>query len=83
MSRLFPNAVRSCTSFFGFVLDLMGDGLRFLCLTGHAGLGPGIPEPVEMLLPTQPHSRYFFHKVAARSILGGLHHEYRWERVVA
>ncbi len=33
MSRLFPNAVRSCTSFFDFVLDLMGDGLRFLCLT--------------------------------------------------
>jgi len=28
-----PNAVRSCTSFFGFVLDLMGDGLRFLWLT--------------------------------------------------
>jgi hypothetical protein len=33
MSRFFPNAVRSCTSFFDFVLDLMGDGLRFLCLT--------------------------------------------------
>ena len=33
MSRFFHNAVRSCTSLFGFVLDLMGDGLRFLCLT--------------------------------------------------
>ena len=33
MSRLFPDAVRSCTAFFDFVLDLMGDGLRFLCLT--------------------------------------------------
>jgi transposase InsO family protein len=50
----------------------------------HSSLGPGIP--VEMLLPTQPHRRYFstdLHKVAARSILGGLHHEYRWERVAA
>src|SRR6266699_2626302 len=33
MSQLFRNAVRSCTSLFGFVFDLMGDGLRFLCLT--------------------------------------------------
>ena len=33
MSRLFPNAVRSWTSFFDLVFDLMGDGLRFLCLT--------------------------------------------------
>ena len=52
----------------------------------HASLGPGIPEPVEMLLPTQPHSRYFstdIPKVVARPILGGLHHEYRWERVAA
>jgi transposase InsO family protein len=52
----------------------------------HSSLGPGIPEPVEMLLPTQPHRRYCstdIHKVAARSILGGLHHEYRWERVAA
>src|SRR5438445_583372 len=52
----------------------------------HSSLGPGIPEPVEMLLPTPPHRRYFstdIHKVAARAILGGLHHEYRWERVAA
>src|SRR5260370_11187964 len=33
MSRFFHNAVRSFTSLFGFVLDLTGDGLRFLCLT--------------------------------------------------
>src|SRR4029077_12018931 len=33
MSGFFHNAVRSYTSFFGFVFDLMGDGLRFLCLT--------------------------------------------------
>src|SRR5260370_38888998 len=33
MSQFFRNAVCSCTSLFGFVFDLMGDGLRFLCLT--------------------------------------------------
>jgi transposase InsO family protein len=52
----------------------------------HSSLGPGIPEPVEMLLPTQPHHTYFstdIHKVVARRILGGLHHEYHWERVAA
>src|SRR2546427_8272681 len=32
-SGFFHNAVRSFTSFFGFVFDLMGNGLRFLCLT--------------------------------------------------
>jgi integrase-like protein len=43
----------------------------------HSSLGPGIPEPVEILLPTQPHSRRFstdIHEVAACPILGGLHH---------
>jgi putative transposase len=52
----------------------------------HSSLGPGIPEPAEMLLPTEPHRRYFstdIHEVAARPILGGLHHEYRWERSAA
>src|SRR5260370_32858611 len=33
MSRFFHNAMRSFTWFFGFVFDLMGDGLRFLRLT--------------------------------------------------
>jgi hypothetical protein len=54
----------------------------------HSSLGPGIPEPVEMCLPQQPpaHGRHFSArncKVTARAILGGLHHEYRWERVAA
>ncbi|MGA3295585.1 MAG: integrase core domain-containing protein [Candidatus Acidiferrales bacterium] len=52
----------------------------------HLSLGPGIPEPAEMLFPPQPHGRHFSAndcKVAARGILGGLHHEYRWERIAA
>ena len=40
MSGFFPNAVRSFTSLFGFVLDLMGDGLRFfrLSIRSHSAL---------------------------------------------
>jgi hypothetical protein len=46
------------------------------------------PEPVEMCLPQQPHAhgRHFSAwdcKVAAQATLGGLHHEYRWERSAA
>jgi hypothetical protein len=33
MSRFFHDAVRSFTSFFGFIFDLPVDGLRFLCVT--------------------------------------------------
>lgn len=116
MSGLCRNALRLYTSFFGFVFDLMGDGLRFLFLTvrshsalsaevlflrkqlawvrhdnqgrPHSSLGPGIPEPLQMWLPLQPHSRsrHFTTrncKVAARAIFGSLHHEYRWERSAA
>jgi putative transposase len=52
----------------------------------HLSLGPGIPEPAEILLPPQPHGRHSTAKdckVAARTVLGGLHHEYGWERVAA
>jgi len=52
----------------------------------HSSLGPGIPEPLEMFLPPQllgRHSSGEHCKVEARPILGGLHHEYRWERIAA
>lgn len=46
----------------------------------HQSLGPGIPDQVECTLPAddnhQPGSRN--RRVIAKSILGGLHHEYRW-----
>jgi transposase InsO family protein len=51
----------------------------------HSSLGPGIPEPVGML-PRRSRGRHFSAKdckVASRAILGGLHHEYRWERIAA
>jgi hypothetical protein len=49
-------------------------------------LGPGIPEPAAVFLPVQGHDRHSFAqdcKVAVRAILGGLHHEYRWEWIAA
>jgi putative transposase len=51
----------------------------------HSALGPGLPEqgseesPVRVGRPYPPPA----YKVAARPILGGLHHEYRWQRVAA
>jgi putative transposase len=52
----------------------------------HLSLGPGIPEPAAVFLPLQGHDRHTFAqdcKVAAPAVLGGLHHEYRWERIAA
>jgi putative transposase len=52
----------------------------------HSSLGPGIPESVEILCPPQPRGRHFSardRKVGSRAILGGLHHEYHWERNAA
>jgi putative transposase len=52
----------------------------------HLSLGPGIPEPSEMLLPPKLHGRHFSAKdwkVGARTVMGGLHHEYCWERIAA
>ena len=52
----------------------------------HSSLGPGIPEPAAVFLPWQGHDRHSFAQdcnVAARAVLGGLHHEYRWERIAA
>jgi hypothetical protein len=44
----------------------------------HLSLGPGIPEPAAVFVPWQGHDRHSFAqdcKVAARAVLGGLHHE--------
>jgi putative transposase len=51
----------------------------------HSSLGPGFPEPGSgdsrvRLGGRHPPRAY---KVVARPILGGLHHEYRWQRVAA
>jgi putative transposase len=52
----------------------------------HSSLGPGIPEPAAAFLSLEGHDRHSLakdSKVVARTVLGGLHHEYRWERIAA
>jgi len=54
----------------------------------HLALGPGIPAPLGDHCPfvTQDKHRHELSestRIAARSILGGLHHEYRLERIAA
>jgi hypothetical protein len=49
----------------------------------HASLGPGIPDdPVPRVAPTG-HELERSHRVVTRSVLSGLHHEYRLERLAA
>ena len=50
-----------------------------------SSLGPGIPDPSLGALPVEPsgHRLPLGHQVVARAILGGLHHEYRLQRLAA
>ena len=51
----------------------------------HSSLGPGIPDPRLVDLPVKPcgHRLPLGHRVLSRPILGGLHHEYRVQRLAA
>jgi len=52
----------------------------------HSSLGPGIPDPGEAFATTRNRHRHqLAHdcKVVGRSVLGGLHHEYRLEGIAA
>ena len=52
----------------------------------HLSLGPGIPEPAAVFLRPQGRDRHSLAqgcRVVDRAVLGGLHHEYRWERIAA
>ena len=46
----------------------------------HQSLGPGIPDQVEQKSPTNCEVETISkeRRIIAKSILGGLHHEYRW-----
>ena len=51
----------------------------------HSSLGPGIPDTAAVLLAVEA-SRHVIprdQRVVAKSVLGGLHHEYRLERIAA
>ena len=49
----------------------------------HQSLGPGIPDQVEQKLPINAKLETIFkgRKIIPKSILAGLHHEYRWADV--
>lgn len=51
----------------------------------HSSLGPGIPEPSEVIPVPQISVQRIpcGHQVVASSVLGGLHHEYRLEKIAA
>jgi putative transposase len=51
----------------------------------HSSLGPGIPEPSAGIPVPQisGHCIRCGHRVVGRPVLGGLHHEYRLEKVAA
>src|SRR5262249_46043310 len=51
----------------------------------HSSLGPGIPEPFQTSVPASGHRHRLpaGFRVAKTSVLGGLHHDYRLEKVAA
>jgi len=51
----------------------------------HSSLGPGIPDAQAVLLVGGPsiHEISHDHRVVAKSVLGGLHHEYRLEKIAS
>jgi putative transposase len=51
----------------------------------HASLGPGIPEPIQASTPDAVHRHELpvGYRIASKSILSGLHHDYRLEKEAA
>src|ERR1700676_5346099 len=51
----------------------------------HSSLGPGIPNHPKAKVPAGPHRHKLpnAHHVKSTRVLGGLHHEYRWEKEAA
>ena len=49
----------------------------------HAALGPGIPDAHDRIMPLTGHRLPPAYRVAARAILGGLHHDYRLQQLAA
>jgi putative transposase len=51
----------------------------------HSSLGPGIPEPIQANVPDGIHRHKLpvGYRITSKSVLGGLHHDYRLEKEAA
>jgi putative transposase len=90
--RLIGSLRRDCLDFLipineRHLRGILKDWKSYYCQARpHASLGPGLPEPEAGLpvpLQKQRHQIPMGYRVKAKSILGGLHHEYRLEKIAA
>jgi putative transposase len=90
--RLVGSLRRECLDFLipineGHLRGILKDWKTHYCQERpHASLGPGLPEPGEGLpVPLQKtrHQIPAGYRVRAKPIFGGLHHEYRLEKIAA
>jgi putative transposase len=90
--RLIGSLRRDCLDFLipineGHLRGILRDWKTHYCQARpHASLGPGLPEPGDGLpvpLQKQRHQIPAGYRVSAKPILGGLHHEYRLEKIAA
>ena len=87
--RLIGSARRECLD---FIIPFDEDHIRQILKSWtahynrsrpHMSLGPGIPDPSIQKVELQRHSIPKDHRIVVTPILGGLHHEYKFERSAA
>ncbi len=90
--RLIGSLRRDCSDFLipineRHLKGILRDWRTYYCQgRPHSSLGPGLPEPgggLPVPLKKQRHQIPQGHEVRTKPILGGLHHEYRLEKVAA
>jgi putative transposase len=90
--RLIGSLRRDCLDFLiplneGHLRGILKEWKTHYCQARpHASLGPGLPEPGDGLpvpLQKQRHQIPAGYRVRTKPILGGLHHEYRLEKIAA
>jgi hypothetical protein len=69
----------------GYLIRWGSSGIHYNRGRPHSSLGPGLPEPTRESVPASDHRHELpaGQRVEKRSVLGGLHHEYRLVREAA